>query len=74
MAAAGILAATQSLKSKNPIASSYLGNEEGRLGAAAISVISMQGDKATNTAMFGISVCAMGVMGSLEFLVADGFA
>ena len=30
---------------RTPIASSYLGNEEGRLGAAAISVISMQGDK-----------------------------
>ena len=30
---------------RTPIASSYLGNEEGRLGMAAISVISMQGDK-----------------------------
>ena len=30
---------------RTPIASSFLGNEEGRLGAAAISVISMQGDK-----------------------------
>ena len=42
--------ATQSLRSKNPYSFQLSGewretNEEGRLGAAAISVISMQGDK-----------------------------